>query len=494
MENNIILSMKHIRKEYPGVLALDNVNLDFAQGEIHAICGENGAGKSTLMKIVSGAIAPTSGSIEINDKTFSQMTPERSMENGISIIYQEFYLVPHMTVAENVFLGNEYRKGKFVDRDRMEREAKQVFSQLGIEIDPQKPVAELSVAYQQLVEIAKSISKKSKILIMDEPSAPLTEHEVKIMLDLVLKLKQSGVTIIYISHRLDEVFQISDRISVLRDGQYITTLQTKETNLEELINYMVGRSLNEVYPHREKQYGDVMLDVRNVSGNGVKDASFVVRKGEILGFGGLVGAKRTELMQLIFGKCPLEHGEIYFHGKKLKGNSPEESIRVGIGLIPEDRKKHGVLLQHTIQDNICLPILERISKFKLISAKKERDVTDRQVQKLSIKTPSILQLAKNLSGGNQQKVVLAKWLAADCDLLIFDEPTRGIDVGSRQEIYKLMNDLVQQGKSIIMVSSEMEELLGMSDRIIVLREGVICGELDEQQFSQERILMLASGH
>ncbi len=493
VEAKKILGLENIVKQYPGVLALDHVSLSFNEGEIHAIVGENGAGKSTMMKVISGAISPDEGTIEVGGNRYNTMTTELSKECGISIIYQEFNLVPMLSVAENVFLGSAIRKGIMIDQKAMVQKTQEIFESLQINISAESKVKDLSVAYQQMVEIAKSLSKNSKVLIMDEPSAPLTEKEVEIMLNLVMKLKKSGVTIIYISHRLEEIFKIADRISVMRDGQYITTVNTRDTNMQELIKLMVGRDLNEQYPEKTATIGEVAFELKNVTGNGVENISFCVHKGEILGLAGLVGAGRTETAQLIFGVAPIEKGEMYLNGQKIHPKNPRKAISYRMGLIPEDRKNQGVLLERSIAENISLPSLPTISRLSVIDKGKENSICKEQEQNLRIKTPSLQQKVKNLSGGNQQKVVLAKWLAADCDVLIFDEPTRGIDVGAKQEIYKLMNELANQGKSIIMISSEMEELIGMSDRIIVLHEGEKTGELSREEFAQDVILAKASG-
>jgi ABC-type sugar transport system ATPase subunit len=493
MTGNTILSVKNITKNYPGVVAVDNVCIDFFQGEIHAIMGENGAGKSTLIKIIAGAEIPDQGIIEVNGQVFEKMRTRLSRDMGIAIIYQELMMIPELSVAENVFLGSPPGKMGMVSHKEIVRKAAEIFAELGINIDPRERVKRLSVAYRQMVEIARALSRNAKILIMDEPSASLTEEEVEMMLKLVFKLRENGVTILYISHRLDEVFRVSDRISVLRDGIYITTLETKKTNREELIQYMVGRNLEESFSVRTSSIGETALEVKNFRGNGVYDISFSVRKGEVLGIGGLVGAGRTELAQLIFGVVPVEKGELYLGGKRVLIHSPGDAVKHGIALIPEDRKQQGLLLETSVLENIGLPLLKKLSKFMFVNYQAINKQSVKQKEALNIKTPSLLQAAKNLSGGNQQKVVLAKWLAAECDYLIFDEPTRGIDVGAKQEIYKLINQLATEGKCIIMISSELEELIGISDRIIVLCEGWMTGELDKSQFNQQTILTLASG-
>lgn len=493
MSDNI-LELKHITKLYPGVVALNDVSLEVRRGEILALVGENGAGKSTLIKTCSGAISPTQGEIVINGKSFTGMTPQTSEQNGIGVIYQEFNLVGDLSVAENIFLGRAIRKGMVIDLKAMERESKKILDSLNIKINPKTLVKTLSVGYQQMVEIAKAVSQNAKLLIMDEPSAPLTSAEVEAMFAIVDKLKAGGVSIIYISHRLDEIFRLADRITILRDGQYVTTLNTDETNKDELVKHMVGRKLTEVYPKRDEicVKDEVIFEAVNVSGNGDKNISFKIHRGEVLGLGGLVGAGRTEFAELMFGMRQKTAGKFIFKGKEISPKTPKDAIELGIGLVPEDRKKEGALLGMSIRCNINMPIYQRISKGTVINENKEEEIAQTYRKEISIKTPTLDQLVKNLSGGNQQKVILAKWLAADSELLIFDEPTRGIDVGAKQEIYTLINHLVEQGKTVLMISSEMEELMGMSDRILILAEGNMTGELNKSEFDQERIMQLAS--
>ncbi len=495
MSEEYVLQLQHIRKEYPGVVALKDVTLELKKGEILALIGENGAGKSTLIKCCSGAVIPTSGKIVVNGKEFTSMTPQLAAENGIAIIYQEFNNVKELSAAENLFLGRPIRKGIVVDKAAMEKEAVKAFERLHIKIDPKTLMKNLTVGYQQMVEIAKAIQQNAQILIMDEPSAPLTSAEVESMFEVVEQLRDEGISIIYISHRLEELYRLSDRILVMRDGEYVKTLVTKESNTQELIQLMVGRELTETYPPRGDcvKEDDVVLELKDVTGNGDKNISLKVRRGEILGLGGLVGAGRTELAQLIFGAAKKESGQIIFKGKEINPKSPREAIDLGLALVPEDRKRHGAMLGVSIKNNINMPIYERNSTLSVIDSKKEREIAEKYQKNMAIKTPSLNQLVKNLSGGNQQKVILGRWLAADSELIIFDEPTRGIDVGAKYEIYKLMNDLVEkEGKAILMISSEMEELMGMSDRIIVLAEGDMTGELGKDEFSQERIMAFAS--
>lgn len=493
MNDEYILQLQHIRKEYPGVVALKDVSLEVKKGEILALIGENGAGKSTLIKTCSGAVIPTSGKIIINGKEFTSMTPQLAAENGIAIIYQEFNNVKGLSAAENLFLGNPIRKGILVDKKAMEEEAEKAFAQLNIKINPKTLVGNLTVGYQQMVEIAKAIMQDAKVLIMDEPSAPLTNAEVESMFKVCELLKSKGVSIIYISHRLDEIYRLSDRIVVLRDGEYVKTLITKDSVVDELIHLMVGRDLKESYPPRKPCIKEeIVLDLQNVTGNGDKEINLQIKKGEVLGLGGLVGAGRTELAQMIFGDVRKTSGKIVFKGKEIDPKTPREAIDFGIALVPEDRKRHGALLGVSIKNNINMPIYKKISRFSVIDSKQELETAQKYKEELLIKTPSLNQLVKNLSGGNQQKVILGKWLAANSELIIFDEPTRGIDVGAKFEIYKLINNLVEQGKTILLISSEMEELMGMSDRILVLAEGRITGELRKEEFKQDSIMRMAS--
>lgn len=493
MKDDMILKLDHISKMYPGVTALDQLNISFRKGEVHAVVGENGAGKSTMIKIISGAVCPTQGTIEVNGHIYNHMTPVLSRANGIAVIYQEFTLIPVLSAAENIFMGEFITNKMVLDRKTMYQKSKELFSRLKVEIDPNVQVADLTTGYQQIVEIAKAVSKDAKILIMDEPSAPLTTSEVEAMFKIVDTLKEQGVTIIYISHRLEEIFRLSDRVSVLRDGAYISTVCTDKTSKSELIRLMVGRELNETYPARMKQASETILSVRNVSGNGVKNISFDVKKGEILGMAGLIGAGRTELAQLLFGYEEITEGEIILNGQSLKPRNPMESIKAGIALVPEDRKRQGLVLDMSIKENTTMPSLKDCSRYSLINHKKEADITERYIRSLRTKAPSMDQKTKNLSGGNQQKVVLAKWLAMNPELLIFDEPTRGIDVGAKQEIYQIMNGLADSGKAIIMISSDMEELIGMSDRIVVLCKGRMTGMMDKESITQESILARSAG-
>lgn len=494
MTDEYVLQLQHIRKEYPGVVALKDVSLKVKKGEILALIGENGAGKSTLIKTCSGAVIPTSGKIVVNGKTYSSMTPQFAAENGIAIIYQEFNNVGELSAAENLFLGRPIRKGFMIDKAAMEREAAKAFEQLRIKIDPGALVKNLTVGYQQMIEIAKAIQQDAKILIMDEPSAPLTSAEVESMFQVVELLRKKEVSIIYISHRLEEIYRLSDRIVVLRDGEYIKTLITKESQVEELIHLMVGRDLNESYPPRKSVINrqSVVLELKDLCGNGDTNISLKLHQGEVLGLGGLVGAGRTELAEMIFAAVQRTSGQIIYQGKEIHPKDPREAIDLGIALVPEDRKRHGALLGSSIMKNINMPIYNRTSRLSVINKKLEHETAARYQKEMAIKTPSLHQLVKNLSGGNQQKVILAKWLAANAQLIIFDEPTRGIDVGAKYEIYKLINAMVEQGKTVLLISSEMEELMGMSDRIIVLSEGRITGMLEKNEFDPDLIMTFAA--
>lgn len=489
-----IIELKNITKTYPGVVALDNVSLSFRPGEVHAICGENGAGKSTLIKVMAGAAAPEKGQIFVAGEEVTHMDPGLSRKLGIEVIYQELVLAPHVSVAENIYMGVNLGGSRLVDWKTMNSKAQAILDSMGItSFKATDLVEDLKTANRQLVAIAKALSMNVRVLIMDEPTAPLGEHEVETLLKMVKDLKEKGVTVVYVSHRLDEVFKISDRVSVFRNGQWIKTMNTKDTDKNELIALMVGRELGAAYPERKAEIGDVVLEAKNITGNGFRNVSFSVRAGEILGVGGLVGAGRTELVNTIFGAQKLESGEIFVNGKKAEINSPAQAIKYGIGLVPEDRKLLGLMLEKDVGFNISICILERISKYFVVDQKSEEEKQQEMVNRLRIKLPHIGVLAKTLSGGNQQKVVLAKWLLADANVLIFDEPTRGIDVGAKQEIYQLMNELTEKGMAIIMVSSDMEELMGVPDRMIVLHEGNCTGELRREEFSQVEILKLASG-
>jgi len=494
--NKISLSLKSIVKTYPGVLANDNVSIDFRQGEIHALMGENGAGKSTLMKIITGGTSPDSGHFVINGKEFTKISPHAAQAHGVQIVHQELNIISALSVTENIFLGRFAGNGIVVDFKTMRQSVQKVLDNLGIDsIRPDMLGEDLTVAQMQLVEIVKATSRNVDILVLDEPTSPLTAHETEILFRIVQSLKEKGVTIIYISHRMGEIFRIADRVTVMRDGKKVVTQDIKSTSREELIKLMVGRPLTETYPVRNQEIGETILEADSLCGNGLKNISFSLRKGEILGIAGLIGAGRTELIRLVYGADKLTSGTIRLNGQVKTIASPSEAVRLGIGLIPEDRKLQGVLLERSVKDNITLPSVKAISRFFVVNSRAEKAMAAKQIADLRIKTPSADQLVRNLSGGNQQKVALGKWLSSSAKILIFDEPTRGIDVGAKHEIYNLMNALTQKGISIIMVSSEMEELMGVSDRILVIREGQLAGELSSaSMFSQERIMELAAAN
>jgi ribose transport system ATP-binding protein len=491
-EKKPILSLKDIMKIYPGVVALNKVSIDFYPGEVHALIGENGAGKSTFIKTITGAHAPDGGTITIDGETYSAMTPALARKHGVECIYQEFNLIDVLSAAENICYG-EHRT-KLVNQKKMNEIAPAMFDDFGVDIDPSTPVRDLTPGHMQIVEIAKAVSKKVRVLILDEPTAPLSVAEVEILFRIINKLRDEGVAIIFISHRLDEVFEISDRVSILRDGQYITTLNTKETDRAELIRYMVGREMTATFPERHATIGDVALELRNVTGNGVKNISFQARRGEVLGISGLVGAGRTEIMKVVYGAEKKQWGEVYVNGQLADIKTPYDAMhKYGICLIPEDRKREGCFLGETISWNLVYNVLQKISHLGVVNRKKEAEIADYYGKSMRIKAPDLNTTKVGaLSGGNQQKVVVGKALATKSDIVIFDEPTRGIDVGAKYEIYELMNGLCEEGKCVVMITSDMEELLGMSDRIVVFGEKCLAGELTREEFSQERILDLAS--
>jgi len=486
-----ILSLRNITKIYPGVVALDDFSIDFAQGEVHALLGENGAGKSTLIKTITGAIAPDGGTILIDGEEYSSMDIFRAKELGIEVIYQERNLIRPMTASENIWFGKKF--GKTVDRKAMFRMTQELFDKYDIDIDPATKAWELSSAQQQLVEIMKAVSRDARIIIMDEPTAPLTNKETDMLFSLIDQFKARGVTIIYISHRLNEIFRVADRVTIMRDGKFIKTMKTSETSQQELVNLMVGRTLSETYPIRTHELGEEVLRVENLNSLDVYNVNFCLRRGEILGLGGLVGAGRTEVARLIYGADEKMSGTIYIKGKPVDIRSTSQAMENGIGMVPEERKTEGVFLRNSIRWNISINNIKNFSNGIWVDQDRITKAAEGFREKLSIKTPSIEQIVNNLSGGNQQKVALAKTLSVNSDVIIIDEPTRGIDVGAKHEIYLLMHELAEEGKSIIMITSDMEELLGMSDRIVVLHEGTVAGELQKEEFSQSEVLRLASG-
>lgn len=490
-----ILEMKNISKAFYGVQALNNVDFSVLRGETHILLGENGAGKSTLVKILSGAYHKDAGEIFFDGEQIEISTPLDAQRKGISIIYQEFNLIPGLSVAENIFLGREPVKGnRLINWRVLNENAKAILDKLHADVSPTALVATLSVAEQQFVEIAKALSFGAKLIIMDEPSATLTPAEIDRLFAVIRDLKRAGVSIIYISHHLDEIFEIGDRVTVLRDGELVATDDIKNVTKDMTIRWMVGRDLTNTYPPRTTTPGEVVLEVQNLSRRGeLHDISFHLRRGEILGIAGLVGSGRTELVRALYGADPIDRGEIKLHGRTLAIKTPKESIKNGIGFLPEDRKQEGLVLEQSVKNNVTLANLVKVVKNGIISGSAEKAAVDEYVRNLGIRTVNQQVLIKNLSGGNQQKVVLAKWLFTDSDILIFDEPTRGIDVGAKYEIYQLMNRLTEQGKSVIMVSSELPEIIGMSDRVLVLHNGRITGEYTRDQFDQELIMKNAAG-
>lgn len=493
--NKPLVSMENISKRYPGVLALDNARFELKSGEVHALVGENGAGKSTLVKILSGIATADSGKIFLDGQEIKLDGPRSAQDKGISIIHQELNLMPDLTIAQNIFIGREPRKLKFILNDGgLVKEAEKLFNQLNLKIDPNRKVQGLSIANQQMVEIVKALSFNSKVLIMDEPTAALTTNEIDELFRIIRGLRDKGVGIVHISHRLEELKQISDRITVMRDGKYIETLATKDATVDKIISLMVGRTIFQEAPHipnSEKQ--PVVLEVKNLNnGRFVRDVSFKLRKGEILGFAGLVGAGRTEVLRTIFGADRLISGEVFINGKLVKITKPQDAVKHGLGYLSEDRKQLALALGLDIESNTVMGVFRKFARFGFTREKKIEVAARKQVKNLSIRTPSTKQLVGNLSGGNQQKVAIGKWLTADSEIIIFDEPTRGIDVGAKSEIYKLMNDLIDQGKSIIMISSELPEILRMSHRIIVMCEGRVTGELSNKDANQESIMAYAT--
>ena len=486
--------MAGIEKAFPGVRALDGVSLTLQHAQVLALMGENGAGKSTLIKMLGGAHQPDAGTIEIDGEPVQLASPRDAMEAGIGVIYQEFNLVPYLTAWENIFLGRE-QHGLFVARGTERLQAQELFERLGVEVPLDVPCGQMSVAEQQLVEIAKALSQKVRILVMDEPSAALTPQEVEKLFDIIRDLKSQGISIIYISHRLDEIFTIADAITVLRDGQYAGSSDVSDIDRRGLIELMVGRSIENEYPRKASVKPIVKLRVTGLNrGNRVRDVSFGLRQGEILGLTGLVGAGRTEVVRLLFGADRRDSGTIELDGVRLAIRSPRDAVSAGICLLTEDRKNQGLILGRSVRENFGLPNLVQFATLGMVSVSAEQTAFQQYVDSLRIRIPHQEQLAVNLSGGNQQKVVLAKWLQQNADVLIFDEPTRGIDVGAKQEIYQLMNDLTAAGKSIIMISSELPEVIGMSDRILVMHEGRITGEIsDMETVSQQQIMELAIG-
>jgi ribose transport system ATP-binding protein len=491
-----VLALQGIRKTYPGVVALDGVDFDLLAGEVHVLLGENGAGKSTLMKIISGAVSRDAGEISVNGKQVEISGPRRAQALGIGIIYQEFNLIPHLTAGENIFLGREPSLAPgVIDQRKLVREAQRQLDDLGVAIDARSIVSRLSVAEQQMVEVAKALSLDARVLIMDEPTSALTGQEIDELFAAIRRLKARGVAIVYISHRMEELFAIGDRVTVLRDGRHVGTRRIGETTMTELVRMMVGRDLKDHYPKQRAIVGEEVLRVDRLRRDGVLyDISFSLRRGEVVGLAGLMGSGRTELARALFGADTVDGGRLFVRGEEKKITSPRVAIDLGLGLLTEDRKQQGLVLVLSVRENVCLPCVGRWSRAGVVQSSREVAAADQRIRELRIKTPSALQRVVNLSGGNQQKVVLAKWLCTDADILIFDEPTRGIDVGSKVEIYQLMNQLAARGAAILMISSELPEILGMSDRILVMHAGRITGEFSAAEATQEKLLAAALGN
>ena len=493
MDNNYILTLKNITKEFPGVKALDDVTINIERGTIHGLVGENGAGKSTLIKVLAGIYQPNKGEIILDGKPCRFNSPIEARRAGISVVHQEIKLAEPLSVAENMFLGNVQLKNGLVDWKGMRRRAREIVEDLGMDIDINAQVSSLTVAKKQIVEIMHAINNNSRILIMDEPSAVLTDRELEVMFRIVKQLRDKGITIIYISHRLDEIFGLCSNVSVLRDGCHIDTIPVASVDRQGLINMMVGREMGQEYPKEVGNVGGTILEVKNLSRGILQDISFEVKSGEVFGISGLVGAGRTELARAILGIDKPESGEVYVRGKKVHYRTFADAIRDGLGLIPEDRKLQGLVQIMSVKRNTTLVNMKRVLRAGVISSSLEEKLSKEYADKLHVVTPSMETEVQYLSGGNQQKVVIAKWLFQNSEILFLDEPTRGIDVGAKAEIYRLINRMAKECKTIIMISSEMDELLGMSDRIVVMSEGRKAGELSKEEFNQERILNMASG-
>ena len=494
-ENSMMLEMRNVCKAFPGVQALNDVTFSCQRGEVHALVGENGAGKSTLMKILSGAYQPDEGETFIDGEKVDVNNPHHAQELGISIIYQEFNLIPYLDIAQNIFVGREpLNSAGLVDYKYMYAKAAELLAQIGIDIDLKNWAVELTVAEQQIVEIAKAISIEAKIVIMDEPSSALSEEETKQLFKIILSLQEQGITVIYISHRIKEVFEIAERVTVLKDGEVVSTENISDIDDVSLVHMMVGRVLDTLYPEKGNGDHEPLLAVKDLNREGVfKNISLDVNRGEIVGLAGLVGAGRTEVARAIFGADPIDSGQIYLDGHLIKIKSPRDSVTNGMGLVPEDRRNHGLILCLSVRSNIVLSVLDKIKRFIFTNMQKEKEVSNKLISQLDIKTPSSEVEVEYLSGGNQQKVVLSKWLAANPHFLIFDEPTRGIDVGAKAEIHRLMRELANNGTGILMISSELPEILGMSDRIFVMCEGEILAHYHADEATEENVMAAATG-
>ncbi|MGM0881795.1 MAG: sugar ABC transporter ATP-binding protein [Bacillota bacterium] len=491
-----LLEMKEIDKSFSEVKVLQQAQFSLESGELHALMGENGAGKSTLMKILNGIYMRDGGTVKVKGVEQSLSSPSAALQLGIVMIHQELNLIPHLTVMENIFLGREFTFGptKLIDWRKMKRESTRFLSQLGLAIDPDTIVGELSVGQQQMVEIAKALSMNTEILVLDEPTAALTDKEIDALFDVIASLKKRGVGMIYISHRMEEIFRMCDRITVMRDGRYVGTERVQETNMDQIVKMMVGREIKDRFPKVGIKLGGEKLKVEGLSQKGIlHDISFSVRAGEIVGLAGLMGAGRTELAKALFGVSKIDRGTISVGGKAITLRKPMDAIRAGIALVTEDRKDEGLLLPMSVSDNLSMTNLTTVSSLGFLSGAKEKQLSDKMMKQLLIKASSVAQPVGSLSGGNQQKVVIGKWLATNPQVFILDEPTRGVDIGAKKEIYDLMNKLASEGVAILMISSELPEVLGMSDRILVMHEGKISGHFTKEEATQENIMMCATG-
>ena len=485
-----VLEMRNICKQFGGIQALNDVTLTLERGEVLCLCGENGAGKSTLMKILTGVETPTSGEIYLRGKQVHINKPLDAYQVGISIVHQELVQIPDMTIAENIFVGRYDKRAGFIDYRALRKKTLALMERLHIYYDPDSRIRQYSVAQRQLIEIMKALSYDSSIIVLDEPTAALALDEAKTLYKIIQTLKEEGVSIIFISHRMEDIFAVGDRVYVLKDGRFSGEAKISEVTAKDIIRMMIGREIGQQFPTKTNVPGETVLDVRHLTNQKIRDVSFQVREGEVLGIGGLVGAGRTELLRAIFG-ADAYSGDIYYKGENIRNTSPRDSIRRGFSMVPEDRKDEGLILSHTIQSNILMPVLSDIASFGFLRRRDERSIPNQFLKELNIKAPNVQVRAGMLSGGNQQKVVLAKCLAPQPKVVLLDEPTRGVDVGAKAEIYKIINDLACQGYAIIMVSSELPELIAVSDRILVMHEGQVGGEIDAKQATEEKIMMLA---
>jgi ribose transport system ATP-binding protein len=490
---NSVLKVIDISKEFPGVKALDQVSIDFYPGEVHAIVGENGAGKSTLMKIIAGVYKQNEGKIIFNGKEVYWKHPSEAIEEGIVTIFQELSVMDNLSVSENLFLGSEPKRGPFLNNGKLYKSAKEFLKEFGLNINPNDKLKKFTIGVQQMIEIARATYKESKVIIMDEPTSSLTQNEVAKLFEVIRNLKQKGVSIIFVSHRLEEIFEIADKVSVLRDGKLVETNNISDLNRDKIVEMMVGRKIENFYIKKEHEIGKPIMKVENLSGEGFENVSFEVNEGEVLGFSGLIGAGRTEIMETIIGLRKKKSGKIYVNNKEVAINNPLDAMKLGIGMVPEDRKRKGLILIHSVKENISLPSLDKLKRLRLfVNERAEKDLCKWAIDSFNIRTPSPTRRVKYLSGGNQQKVVVAKWIALRPKILILDEPTRGIDVGAKAEIYELISELALQGMAIIMISSELPEVLQISDRIAVMAYGHLTGVLNAKEASQEKVMKLAT--